>query len=226
MTGTWISIGGGNMELKIETYNRLSRIQKELKAPKGQFNPFGKFNYRSCEDILTAVKTILMEGETVTISDKIVSVGDRYYVDATATFAYQGYEINVTASAREQQAKKGMDEAQITGSTSSYARKYALNGLFAIDDTKDPDSGDPKQLEKEKQDEADKKFEQYELELEAAFNEGVGAKWWADNYQQAKKDCPKDFQQLVQLKDALKLKASKVTPGSDNAFKGQNDLPI
>ena len=201
----------------------LQKIQSELKAPKSQFNPFGKFNYRSAEDIIEALKPILAKHECSIITpQKVIEVGGRVYIETDARLL--GPDLAIVASAqaqaREEESKKGMDASQISGSTGSYSKKYALNNLFAIDDNKDPDAGDPKQVE------ADKKFEQYELELEAAFNEGVGAKWWADNYQQAKKDCPKDFQQLVQLKDALKLKASKVTPGSDNAFKGQNDLPI
>jgi len=120
---------------------KLAQIQRELKAPKGQRNDFGGFNYRSCEDILTAVKPLLGDA-TLTISDEIVLIGDRYYVRATATLIYDKEQHSVSAYARETATKKGMDEAQITGAASSYARKYALNGLFAIDDTKDPDSGD------------------------------------------------------------------------------------
>lgn len=121
----------------------LSEIQAELHAPKGQTNKFGNYNYRSCEDILAAVKPILKEkGATLTISDKIVQKGDRYYVKATAYLHTDTFTIKVSAYAREQETKKGMDEAQITGAASSYARKYALNGLFAIDDTKDADTMD------------------------------------------------------------------------------------
>lgn len=114
----------------------LTQIQKKLKAPKGQFNAFGKYSYRSCEDILEAIKPLLTDKDLFYISDEVVEVGGRVYVKAIATFN----GIVSTAYARESTDKKGMDEAQITGSASSYARKYALNGLFAIDDTKDPDA--------------------------------------------------------------------------------------
>lgn len=119
----------------------LSKIQCELKAPKGQLNKFGGYAYRSCEDILEALKTLLEKYEAVvTVSDEIVNVGNRFYVKATATIKTKDGETAVTAYAREADTKKGMDEAQITGAASSYARKYALNGLFAIDDTKDADA--------------------------------------------------------------------------------------
>ena len=119
----------------------LHTIQQQLKAPKGQFNEFGKYRYRSCEDILEAVKPLLAEHKAaLTINDEVVSVGNRIYVMATATLAVGENTVCVSAYAREPENKKGMDEAQITGATSSYARKYALNGLFAIDDTKDADA--------------------------------------------------------------------------------------
>ena len=123
--------------------NRLIEIQSKLKAPKNQRNTFGNYNYRSCEDILEAVKPILKEQNVVLIiSDEIVNVGTRFYIKATAKlFDDTGKEIaSTSATAREEETKKGMDASQITGSASSYARKYALNGLFAIDDTKDADS--------------------------------------------------------------------------------------
>lgn len=116
----------------------LSEVQKKLKAPKNQRNNFGNYNYRNCEDILEALKPLLSDDDYFCITDEIVMVGDRYYVKATAIFN----DIKVSSYARESLDKKGMDSAQITGATSSYARKYALNGLFAIDDTKDADSGD------------------------------------------------------------------------------------
>lgn len=124
-------------------YEKLKIIQTKLKAPKGQYNSFGKYHYRSLEDITEAIKPLLDEtGATLTISDEIIQIGDRYYVKATATLYDIGSNenISVTAFARESETKKGMDESQITGATSSYARKYALNGLFAIDDTKDTDT--------------------------------------------------------------------------------------
>lgn len=119
----------------------LINIQKELKAPKGKYNSFGKYNYRSCEDILEAVKPICHKhGCVLTLSDKPILVGERYYIEATARLQTPDTVIEVTASAREEETKKGMDGSQITGTASSYARKYALNGLFNIDDTKDADT--------------------------------------------------------------------------------------
>lgn len=125
----------------------LIEIQSKLNAPKGQYNAFGKYKYRSCEDILAAVKPILHEaGCTLTISDDIIMVGNRIYVKATATLMNGGNEVVVTtAFAREEEQKKGMDGSQVTGAASSYARKYALNGLFAIDDTKDADATNQQQ---------------------------------------------------------------------------------
>jgi len=119
----------------------LSEIQKTLEVPKNQYNAFGKYKYRSCEDILTAVKPLLPKDHSLVIKDEMVFIGDRYYVCATATILDGSNKevVSSTAYAREPLAKKGMDEAQVTGATSSYARKYALNGLFAIDDTKDAD---------------------------------------------------------------------------------------
>ncbi len=124
-----------------ELNKKLAAIQKELKAPKSQFNSFGNYNYRSCEDILEAVKPLLGD-ISLTISDEVVNIGDRYYVKAHATIDDGDHFISAIAYAREPESKKGMDESQITGATSSYARKYALNGLFAIDDTKDADTQD------------------------------------------------------------------------------------
>ena len=121
--------------------SKLQEIQHRLKAPKGQYNSFGKYKYRSCEDILEAVKPILNEvGCTLTLSDEIILIGDRYYIKATARLKGQDTDEVVTALAREDFDKKGMDGSQITGTASSYARKYALNGLFCIDDTKDADT--------------------------------------------------------------------------------------
>jgi len=121
---------------------KLSEIQKSLKAPKGQFNSFGKYKYRNCEDILEALKPLLGT-MTVTVSDSIKQVGERIYIEATARFGNGDHFISNTAFAREPISQKGMNEAQITGSSSSYARKYALNGLFCIDDNKDPDTQPP-----------------------------------------------------------------------------------
>jgi hypothetical protein len=122
-------------------HEALMNVQKELKAPKSQRNNFGNYNYRSQEDILEAVKPLLHDnGLHMIISDEIQVVGERVYVKATVTISNGDKELSVSASARESLSKKGMDESQITGATSSYARKYALNGLFLIDDTKDADA--------------------------------------------------------------------------------------
>lgn len=119
----------------------LNKIQCELKAPKTQMNKFGGYAYRSCEDILEAVKPLLQKYEAVlTIGDEIIAVADRIYVKATATLKGKDGEVSVSAYAREPASKKGSYESQITGAASSYARKYALNGLFAIDDAKDADA--------------------------------------------------------------------------------------
>ena len=119
----------------------LLAIQQGLKAPKGQYNSFGKYKYRSCEDILEAVKPLLQQqGCVLTISDEVQQVGERYYIVAKATISDGEENISVTAAAREEESKKGMDASQISGTASSYARKYALNGLFCIDDTKDADA--------------------------------------------------------------------------------------
>jgi len=125
-------------------HQKLQGIQSSLKAPKGQTNKFGGYKYRSCEDILTAVKPLLAENEcSLIIHDEIVEVGGRVYVKATCELLDSNDSnavVSSTGFAREAEVKKGMDDAQITGSASSYARKYALNGLFAIDDVKDADA--------------------------------------------------------------------------------------
>ena len=122
---------------------KLMQVQTLLKAPKGQFNSFGKYKYRSCEDILEALKPLLSEVKaTLTLTDRVLQIGERFYIEATATFTdvEKQESISVCALAREDDSKKGMDLAQVTGSVSSYSRKYSLNGLFLIDDTKDSDS--------------------------------------------------------------------------------------
>ena len=119
----------------------LAKIQSLIKAPKGQFNSFGKYKYRSCEDIVEAIKPVINPlGYYLTLSDEIVNIGNRFYVKATATLSNGTETYSCSSYAREEEVKKGMDGSQVTGASSSYARKYALNGLFAIDDTKDSDS--------------------------------------------------------------------------------------
>lgn len=123
-------------------YEKLANVQSALKAPKGQRNTFGNYNYRSCEDIVESVKPLLKQnGLLLNLTDELVMIGDRFYVKATAVvYDFDGGCVATTAFAREEASKKGMDGSQVTGASSSYARKYALNGLFAIDDTKDSDA--------------------------------------------------------------------------------------
>ena len=164
----------------MEFYEKIVKVQTELKAPKGQYNSFGKYKYRSCEDIVESVKPLLNQvGLFLTLNDEIVLIGDRYYIKATATISDGKNSVSTTAYARESNELKGMVDSQLTGATSSYARKYALNGLFAIDDTKDADTNefanekaakvDPK--EKDKEDSAMKEklikeLESYNTDLE------------------------------------------------------------
>jgi len=128
-------------------YQKLNVIQTKLNVPKNQFNSFGKYNYRSCEDILEAVKPLL-GGLSLLLCDEIALIGDRYYLKATATLTDGTETVSVAAYAREENEKKGMDSAQLTGATSSYARKYALAGLFLLDDNKDADTMDNSKQDK------------------------------------------------------------------------------
>lgn len=158
-------------------YEKLSIIQSELKAPKGQYNNYGGYKYRSCEDILNALKPLLKANNCVlTISDKIIEIGTRYYIEATVilTSTDDNHEaISNTAYAREEETKKGMDGSQITGTASSYARKYALNGLFLIDDTKDADTDEhAKQTGAEPKEEKKASEKQIELMRKIAEEQG------------------------------------------------------
>ena len=203
------------MENKLTITEKLIEVQSKLKAPKNQLNDFARFKYRSCEDILEAVKPLLKEqGLSLIINDDIVLIGDRYYVKATVLLSDGVTSISNTAFAREDISKKGMDASQVTGATSSYARKYALNGLFLIDDNKDTDSNEYKLLkdraEKEQQEE-EKKKKKAEKELEERFIifksevdkigsiEGLGkiaSKWDYRNK-------PKEWQDLIKDKNNL-----------------------
>ena len=153
----------------MKLHEKLLSIQTKLKAPKGQYNSFGKYSYRSAEDILEAVKPLNAEqGVLLTITDEIKEVGGRIYVVATATVSDGTDELKVSAFAREPENKKGMDDSQITGATSSYARKYALNGLYAIDDNKDADTDEHKQQQenapkKQQKQQQEKGFTEQEL---------------------------------------------------------------
>lgn len=175
-------------------YAKLAAIQKELNAPKNQRNNFGGYNYRSCEDILMAVKPILGD-LSIIISDEMVMLGDRFYVKATAIITDGKERIESTAYAREAAVKKGMDESQITGSTSSYARKYALNGLLLIDDNKDADSHDNREagVDTEKQTKADLKEASGQMKAAATLEalQAVFAGWYKFFERQAEKDTVK-----------------------------------
>ena len=145
--------------MKVEL--KLYAVQQALKAPKDQFNGFGKYNYRSCEGILEALKPHLGINQLiVTLGDRVVEVGGRVYIEATATVTdiEEGGQISCTAYAREEDSKKGMDASQVTGAASSYARKYALNGLFAIDDNKDSDATNDDGKDVRKAETTDNKF--------------------------------------------------------------------
>lgn len=135
----------------MSVYAKLAKIQKEIKAPKSQYNKFGNYFYRNCEDILCALKPLLANEKcTLVISDELILVGNRYYIKAKAEFidCETGERISNESYAREDEVKKGMDSSQITGSASSYARKYALNGMLCIDDSKDDDSNESNVAEK------------------------------------------------------------------------------
>lgn len=158
----------------MKLHEKLLAIQTKLKAPKGQYNSFGKYSYRSAEDILEAVKPLNAEqGVLLTITDEIKEIGGRVYVVATATVSDGTDTLQVSAFAREPENKKGMDGSQITGATSSYARKYALNGLYAIDDNKDADTDEHKQQQDNapKKQQAQKQQQKQQQQQEKGFTE-------------------------------------------------------
>lgn len=157
--------------------DKLIKIQSELKAPKGQYNSFGKYKYRSAEDILEAVKPLCVKHNVLlTLTDSIELIGERYYVKATARVSDGTKVVEVTALAREDLDKKGMDGSQITGTASSYARKYALNGLFCIDDTKDADTDEYAAKTQGKKDPDAKKDAEKKKELETTAISAAEAK--------------------------------------------------
>lgn len=157
--------------------DKLIKIQSELKAPKGQYNSFGKYKYRSAEDILEAVKPLCVKHNVLlTLTDSIELIGERYYVKATARVSDGTKAVEVTALAREDLDKKGMDGSQITGTASSYARKYALNGLFCIDDTKDADTDEYAAKTQGKTDPDAKKDAEKKKELETTAISAAEAK--------------------------------------------------
>lgn len=187
-------------------YEKLLAVQTELKAPKGQYNSFGKYKYRSCEDILEALKPVLAKYKaSVYITDSIEFIGDRHYIKATVTFvdAENGQPISTTAYAREEESKKGMDGSQVTGASSSYARKYALNGMFAIDDTKDSDSTNTHGKDEEKKEEKPKEKQQSPREkLIAKLHEkGIDITEYATAKGLTAKTTPERFEELLKELD-------------------------
>lgn len=199
----------------MSVYEKLAAVQRELKAPKGQFNSFGKYKYRSCEDILEALKPVLgKHGCAVTLSDEVVQVGERFYIRATASImdCESGERAFNTAFAREDADKKGMDGSQITGTASSYARKYALNGLFLIDDTKDADTDayhEQTTGEKPKEDPkiAAAKAKANEVKrmlVKIMGDKTAAAQLWNEKYKQDAGDIVKMNAALLDLEDRLK----------------------
>ncbi len=206
-------------------FDLLHYLQKSLDVPKSRLNKFGGYNYRNCEDILDAVKRLLPEGATISLSDEIKLVGERYYIKATACLKYAGECICSDGWAREAADKKGMDESQITGATSSYARKYALNGLFSIDDVQDADGMDnrdggkklPKQEQKPSSD-----FETPELRQKfvdntlKSFAEAATKEELADLYEltkarrEAMKAHKEDEEALKAIVDAARLNKTRL----------------
>lgn len=201
----------------------LNTIQSLLKAPKDQYNKFGNYKYRNCEDILEAVKPLLFSQScTLTISDEIVMIGTRYYVRATATIKNANCETETTtAYAREDESKKGMDASQITGSASSYARKYALNGLFCIDDTKDSDS-----LNNECQSNNQLEKDNRKLLPKEKFNDEDLMKWIYQKLEKAKSE-NKRLSLSNLIEKYYKVTQNDITVISDNfyQYKVNNNLP-
>lgn len=201
----------------------LNTIQSLLKAPKDQYNKFGNYKYRNCEDILEAVKPLLFSQScTLTISDEIVMIGTRYYVRATATIKNANGETETTtAYAREDESKKGMDASQITGSTSSYARKYALNGLFCIDDTKDSDSLNNECLSNNQLEKDNRK-----LLPKEKFNDEDLMKWIYQKLEKAKSE-NKRLSLSNLIEKYYKVTQNDITVISDNfyQYKVNNNLP-
>ena len=184
-------------------YKKLSFVQHKLKAPKSQFNKFGGYNFRNCEDIIEAVKPLLFsQGLVLALTDEIRQIGERYYVAAKAMVidVQDGEKHCVEAFAREEEQKKGMDSSQITGSSSSYARKYALNGLFAIDDTKDSDTTNTHGKEEPKNRNVEKPKEKTprELLIERLNELGIDVNAYAAANGLSNKTTPERFMELLE----------------------------
>ena len=199
----------------MEIYEKLNKIQSELKAPKGQYNKFGKYSYRSCEDILEALKPHLLKyGCVVTLTDDMQLIGDRYYLKATATItdAESGKLVSNVALAREDKERAGMSESQITGTASSYARKYALNGLFLIDDTKDADTdayheqttGEKHKEEPKIAAATAKANEVKKLLVKISGDKTIAQQVWNEQYKQDAGDIVKMNEALIELNEKLR----------------------
>lgn len=194
-------------------YEKLSAIQSELKAPKSQYNSFGKYNYRNCEDILEAVKPLCAKYKAVSVmGDEVIQIGERYYIKSTARLIDLESDgvVENTAYAREEAEKKGMDGSQVTGASSSYARKYALNGLFAIDDTKDSDTtndGGREATKAEKKAQPVKKAEEFKrmtkselVQVYGASNAEATISWFEKKFGIAFQDWDKDATEAARAK--------------------------
>lgn len=195
---------------------KLAAIQNELKAPKGQYNSFGKYKYRSCEDILEALKPILRKhGCTLYLSDEPVQLGERYYIRAAATVVdtESGESIQNTAYAREDQDKKGMDGSQITGTSSSYARKYALNGLFCIDDTKDADTDEFKKNQQRAEPEEKPRLACHKCGKPIKGIAYLGSKYSADDVEEKWGLCPDCFKAAVDSNSLMEISGNFLTCG-------------
>ena len=200
-------------------HEKLQHIQATLKAPKGQRNTFGKYNYRSLEDIVEAVKPLLAElGAYILLSDQIVQIGERYYVQARAVLSDGADEIAVLGYAREPLSRKGMDESQITGAASSYARKYAMNGLLAIDDTKDADATNKHEEEETKTKTTNQKETKPTPQAQKKSNAIVEQAFF--NYVTEKKDeCLEHFEYSKDKFTEAIIKHFKALPTRKNSIK-------
>lgn len=194
-----ILVNCGSVNMKIN--EALHKIQKDLKAPKSQYNNFAKYKYRSCEDIVEEAKKHLPDGYVLLMSDKAVDIAGHVYIEATAALSGPGDTISVNAYAREAMDKKGMDAAQMTGTASSYARKYALNGLFAIDDTKDSDSDEYKTESNEKA----KRFDKDEKVKKA--------KKWVSDYISKLKNIEDVDRELIPLESESAVMLKRIADG-------------
>lgn len=213
-------------------YEKLSAIQSELKAPKSQYNSFGKYNYRNCEDILEAVKPLCAKYKAVSVmGDEVIQIGERYYIKSTARLIDLESDgvVENTAYAREEAEKKGMDGSQVTGASSSYARKYALNGLFAIDDTKDSDTtndGGREATSATKKAQAVEKNEEFKrltkselVQVYGVSNAEATIAWFEKKFGIAFKDWDKDATEAARAK----LTEQKEKQEREKALKEQAD---